>query len=85
MLSNEAMEARARRAARRIGLTAAKSRWRRDTIDNHGGFQIVDLYTNNVVGGERFELSPAAVLDFCSRRVAEKPWLVERAKDWLRS
>jgi hypothetical protein len=85
MISKAALEGRARRAAQRIGLTASKSRWRRDTVDNYGGFQLLDLYTNNVVDGYRFDLTAAAVLDYCSRRVAEKPWLVEQVKDRLRS
>jgi hypothetical protein len=32
----------ARRAANRVGLVARKSRWRRDSIDNYGGFMLVD-------------------------------------------
>jgi len=38
-------------AAKRAGLKARKSRWRRNSsIDNYGGFQIVDPYRNWVVG-----------------------------------
>jgi hypothetical protein len=33
----EFSDSQARRAAQRIGLLARKSRWRRDTVDNHGG------------------------------------------------
>ena len=40
--SVSALESRARRAAVRIGLKAHKSRWRRDSIDNRGGFMLTD-------------------------------------------
>lgn len=48
-LSEQALEARARRGAQRAGCIAKKSRWRRDSIDNYGGFQLIDRYTNFVV------------------------------------
>jgi hypothetical protein len=60
-----AIEARARRAARRVGLVARKTRWRRGTIDNFGGFMLIDGHTNNVVDGERFDLSAEDVIDHC--------------------
>jgi hypothetical protein len=63
--TEQALEARARRAAKRIGLMAQKSRWRRDSIDNLGGFRLVDPYYNAVVNGERFDLSAAEVLELC--------------------
>ena len=37
----EFSDSQARRAAKRIGLLARKSRWRRDTVDNHGGFMLL--------------------------------------------
>jgi hypothetical protein len=37
-----ALENRARRAAKRVGLIARKSRWRAGTIDNHGGFTLIE-------------------------------------------
>ena len=39
-MSEKSLDARARRAARRIGLVARKSRWRLDTIDNRGGYML---------------------------------------------
>lgn len=60
-----AAEARARRAARRVGLIARKSRWRAGSVDNYGGFMLVDPFTNFVEAGARFDLSAAAVLDYC--------------------
>jgi hypothetical protein len=56
----------ARRAAKRVGLAATKSRWRRDSIDNRGGFMLVNPFTNAVVEGARFDLSAQDVLDFCA-------------------
>jgi hypothetical protein len=52
-MSNEPpIEHRARRAARRVGLVARKSRWRAGTIDNLGGFQLIKPLPNVVAGGE---------------------------------
>ena len=59
------METRARRSARKFGLVAYKSRRRRDTVDNLGGFMLVDAYRNSVVAGSRFDLSAEAVIDYC--------------------
>jgi hypothetical protein len=53
----------ARRAARRIGLLARKSRWRRDTVDNHGGYMLIEPYHNRVVAGCRFDLTTAEVVE----------------------
>jgi hypothetical protein len=61
-INASAMENRARRAAVRVGLKAIKSRWRRGTIDNRGGFQILDPYTNVIVEGERFDLTAEDVI-----------------------
>jgi hypothetical protein len=63
-------ESAARRAAKRIGLIARKTRWRRDTIDNRGGFQLLNPYSNWIVAGEKFDLSPDDVVAFCHRQAA---------------
>ena len=65
--SQGALEARARRAARRIGLVAKKSTWRRDSIDNYGRFMLIDAYRNAVVAGERFDLSAEEVIEYCKQ------------------
>jgi hypothetical protein len=44
-----ALDQRARRAAKRAGLMAVRSRWRRDSVDNRGGFQILDPYRNSIL------------------------------------
>jgi hypothetical protein len=61
-----ALESRARRAAKRAGYVARKSRWRRDSIDNYGGFQIIDAHRNFVVAGTRYDLSAQDVIDLCT-------------------
>lgn len=63
--ANEAMEARARRAARTGGHVARKTRRRAGTVDNLGGFMIADLYTNFPVGGFRYDLSAEEVIAWC--------------------
>jgi hypothetical protein len=60
------LDSKARRAAARIGLKARKSRWRRDSVDNFGDFQLIDPSRNCVVAGSRFELSAEDVIEYCS-------------------
>jgi len=64
-LSEHAMDARARRAARAAGYVARKSRWRRDSLDNRGGFMIVDPSYNFPVAGARYELTAEEVIAWC--------------------
>jgi hypothetical protein len=65
-INEAAHEAQARRAAKRVGLVATKSRWRRNTIDNHGGFQILDPFRNWIVAGVRFDMTPQQVIEYCA-------------------
>jgi hypothetical protein len=58
-----ALEAKARRIAKRNGYSAHKSRWRSDSIDNFGDFMLVDAETNCVVAGSRFDISAEEVLE----------------------
>lgn len=58
-------EAKARRAAKKVGLIATKSRWRVGTIDNFGGFALVDQRFNYIVEGSRFDMTPDEVIDYC--------------------
>ena len=53
-VSEHALDERARRAARRVGLIARKSRWRRGSSDNFGRFMLIEPYANLILGGERF-------------------------------
>jgi hypothetical protein len=59
------MDARARQAAKRVGLIARKSRWRRDSIDNHGEFMLIEPNGNYPVAGFRFDMTAAEVLEYC--------------------
>jgi hypothetical protein len=69
----QALEARARRAARSAGLVARKSRWRANSIDNSGGFMLVDPYSNVVVDGSRYDLSAEYVIDYCRSEDGGEP------------
>jgi hypothetical protein len=59
-------EDQARRAAKRVGLQARKSRWRANSIDNLGGFQILDPMRNCIVAAEKFNFTPDDVVEFCA-------------------
>jgi hypothetical protein len=61
-------ESRARRVAKRAGLIARKSRWRRDTVDNWGGFMLIEPYRNVVIAGSRYDLSPEEVVEICEAK-----------------
>ena len=63
-----AAESTARRAARRVGLMARKSRWRRGSIDNRGRFMLIDPFSNWVVAGSRFDLTADDVVQLCDER-----------------
>jgi len=65
-VAESAMEARARRAARSAGYVARKSRWRRNSLDNQGGFIIVDPHTNLPAAGVRYDMSAEEVIDWCT-------------------
>jgi hypothetical protein len=45
-----------RRWAKRMGLFLKKSRGKRLNINNRGGYVLVDLNTNTVMHGEKFDL-----------------------------
>jgi hypothetical protein len=64
-MSDSALEARARRAAQKAGLKAVKSRWRAGSVDNYGGFQIIDPYFNRVEAGLRYDMSAQEVIEYC--------------------
>jgi hypothetical protein len=65
-ISQVALESRARRIASHVGLIARKSRWRADSIDNMGGFMLVDPATNAVVAGSRFDMDAESVINYCT-------------------
>jgi hypothetical protein len=59
------LEARARRAAKHKGLVAIKSRKWRNTVDNRGGFMLINPYRNTCVAGLRFDMNAEDVIEFC--------------------
>jgi hypothetical protein len=61
---SQALDARARRTAKRAGLLARKSR-RYDPLDNLGGFMLVDPATNFAQAGFKYDLSAEDVIDYC--------------------
>ena len=62
-----ALEARARYAAKLVGLRAKKSRWRKASHDNFGKFMLINPYRNTVLAGERFDLEPEAIIAICEK------------------
>jgi hypothetical protein len=60
-------EDQARRAAKRVGLKARKSRWRAGSIDNLGEFMLIDPQRNWIVAGARFDFTPEDVVEFCAK------------------
>ena len=64
------LESRARRAAKRIGSIATKSRWRSGSVDNLGGFMLVEPQGNYVVAGGRFDMSAEEVIAHCTEETA---------------
>jgi hypothetical protein len=67
-ISETALESRARRAAKKVSLLLQKTRWKKESVDNRGGFQLVDPYYNTVVDGVRFDLTPQEVTEICNAK-----------------
>jgi hypothetical protein len=61
-----AEETKARRAARRVGLRAVKSRRFKSTSDNCGGFQLINS-NNWIIAGVRLELTADEVIECCNK------------------
>jgi hypothetical protein len=60
---NTVSDSTARRAAKKAGLLAKRSRRRANTVDNRGGFMLLDPTRNVVIDGARFELTSQQVVD----------------------
>jgi hypothetical protein len=67
MNDTRSQEARAQRAAKRVGLKARKSRWRAGSVDSFGEFMIIEPRGNYVVAGSRFDCTADDVVEFCSK------------------
>ena len=63
------IESRARRAARRAGLSMRRSRERDNVpnLDNFGNFMLVDTECNCVVAGMRYDLTAEDVLAWVAK------------------
>ena len=59
--THKAIEACARRAAKRAGMVARKTQWRKGSTDNRGGFMLLSD-GNIIIGGGRFDLSAEDVI-----------------------
>ena len=53
-----------RRLAISAGYVLRKSRWRSGSIDNHGGYMLVDPDTGGAVAGGRFDLTGSEVAEY---------------------
>jgi len=62
----KALEQRARRKAKSVGLVAIKSRKGVGSVDNLGGFRIIDAILGTFEAGERFDLTAEEVIAYCS-------------------
>jgi len=69
-LAEKSADTRARRAAKRAGLIARKSRWRVGSIDNHGDFMLVDPDGNYPVAGFRWDMTAEEVIEYCAEAAA---------------
>ncbi|MGF6905345.1 hypothetical protein [Paraburkholderia sp. GAS348] len=65
-LKERALEARARRAAKRAGFRAIKSRARTYCFSNQLGFQVLDAFSGFPVYGWNYELTAQDVIDWCT-------------------
>jgi len=72
MMSNQqeravkALEQRARRMAKSVGLVAIMSRKGIGSVDNLGGFRILDAILGTIEAGERFDLTAEEVIAYCA-------------------
>jgi hypothetical protein len=57
MISDNALESRLRRMARRQGMRIEKSRCRSVHMNNLGGYQLIDTARNFVIAGANYDLS----------------------------
>jgi hypothetical protein len=64
--TENALDHRARRAAKRYGLIIRKSRRHVGSVDNFGEYMLVDPTTNFAVGGSRYDWSAADVIAYCN-------------------
>jgi hypothetical protein len=61
----KAFEGKVRRVALRHGLRVEKARGMLH-LNNHGLFQLIDNYSNTVVGGVNYDMTLQGILDHCA-------------------
>lgn len=69
--NDKGLDARVGRAARRRGLVARKSRWRPNSIDNIGGFQLINPQGNYCVAGRGSPCQRKTSSRFAQNKMAE--------------
>ena len=62
-----AVDARARRAAKKVGLLARKSRRRAGSAENFGQFMLVDADSKRAVAGFRYDMTAEQVIEYCTK------------------
>lgn len=65
-------KARLQRLARKHGFRFYKSNWRRDTIDNRGGYRLIDTDWNLCIGGVRFDMDLDEVEAVLNDKISEE-------------
>jgi hypothetical protein len=66
-MGNTVSDSTARRAARKAGLVAKKSRWRKNSSENQGGFMLIEPSRNIALDGWKFDLNAKEVVAFCEK------------------
>jgi hypothetical protein len=67
--SNKVTDAKIRRQAARTGWRACKSRDRTIHWNNHGGWMLLDAYSNTVIYGADYDVSDAIALELLAERM----------------
>jgi hypothetical protein len=65
LLTRQAIDSRVRRAAKKYGVRAVRSRWERGTPRNQGGWQIV-AGDGQIIRGFQYDLSDDEILAWFS-------------------
>ena len=64
MSTENNMERKLRRRLASMGYQLRKSRVRNTNIDDYGGYMIVDIFTNSIECGQRFDMTLEDVCSF---------------------
>lgn len=61
-----------RRRARKLGYRFTKSNWRKGTIDNVGGYMLIEIDRNICVAGQQYDLDISYIEDFIQQQELEE-------------